>query len=221
MGGCRSPTPSRTCAPRFRRRASAGGGRGRRLAGRGAHGRRLQRDGDRPRGGDGVLQVALVDLEAPPRSLDAAVAMLSLHHVVPLGHSLRRLTEVRRHGARPLVDEFDVARFDRRASAVGGANSALQRAGGCRRGYPPRCVGRGPLRPSGSVTGFSPRAAGARRTQAVGCCARVGRRTKAGTNRIIVSSRRIWATATSATLMPFRLTAAPRTALMPPGVVIR
>ena len=46
-----------------------------------------------PKGGDGILQVALADLDAPPRSFDAAVAMLSLHHVVPLGQSLRRLSE--------------------------------------------------------------------------------------------------------------------------------
>jgi len=58
-----------------------------------------------------------VDLDGPPRSFDAAVAMLSLHHVVPLGPSLRRLSEVLRHGARLVVDEFDVARFDERASA--------------------------------------------------------------------------------------------------------
>jgi SAM-dependent methyltransferase len=70
-----------------------------------------------PKGGDGVLQVALADLDAAPRSFDAAVAMLSLHHVVPLGQSLRRLSEVLRHGARLVVDEFDVDRFDERASA--------------------------------------------------------------------------------------------------------
>jgi SAM-dependent methyltransferase len=70
-----------------------------------------------PKGGERVLQVALVDLDGPPRSFDAAVAMLSLHHVVPLGPSLRRLSEVLRHGARLVVDEFDVARFDERASA--------------------------------------------------------------------------------------------------------
>jgi 2-polyprenyl-3-methyl-5-hydroxy-6-metoxy-1,4-benzoquinol methylase len=40
-----------------------------------------------PRGGEGVVQIALADLEAPPRSFDAAVAMVSLHHVVPLGRS--------------------------------------------------------------------------------------------------------------------------------------
>ncbi len=70
-----------------------------------------------PKGGEGVEQVALVDLDAPPRSFDAAVAMVSLHHVVPLGHSLRRLSEVLRHGARLVVDEFDVDLLDERASA--------------------------------------------------------------------------------------------------------
>ena len=70
-----------------------------------------------PKGGDGVEQVALLDLDASPRTFDAAVAMVSLHHVVPLGHSLRRLSEVMRHGARLVVDEFDVDLLDERASA--------------------------------------------------------------------------------------------------------
>jgi SAM-dependent methyltransferase len=70
-----------------------------------------------PKGGNGVEQVALAALDAPPRSFDAAVAMVSLHHVVPLGHSLRRLSEVLRHGARLVVDEFDVEALDERASA--------------------------------------------------------------------------------------------------------
>jgi SAM-dependent methyltransferase len=70
-----------------------------------------------PKGADGVLPVALLDIDAPPRSFDAAVAMVSLHHVVPLGKSLRRLSEVMRHGARLVIDEFDVARLDERASA--------------------------------------------------------------------------------------------------------
>ena len=70
-----------------------------------------------PKGADGVLPVALLDLDAPPRTFDAAVAMVSLHHVVPLGHSLRRLSEVMRHGARLVVDEFDVDLLDERASA--------------------------------------------------------------------------------------------------------
>ena len=70
-----------------------------------------------PRGGNGVLQVALEDFDAPPRSFDAAVAMVSLHHVVPLGKSLRRLSEVLRHGARLVVDEIAIERFDERAAA--------------------------------------------------------------------------------------------------------
>jgi SAM-dependent methyltransferase len=70
-----------------------------------------------PKGGDGVEQVALLDLDTPPRTYDAAVAMVSLHHVVPLGQSLRRLSEVMRHGARLVVDEFDVDLLDERASA--------------------------------------------------------------------------------------------------------
>jgi SAM-dependent methyltransferase len=70
-----------------------------------------------PKGGDAVQQVALVDLDAPPRAFDAAVAMLSLHHVSPLGRSLRRLSEIMRHGARLVVDEFDVDRYDERAAA--------------------------------------------------------------------------------------------------------
>ena len=41
--------------------------------------------------------------------------MVSLHHVVPLGQSLRRLSEVLRHGARLVVDEFDVDLLDERA----------------------------------------------------------------------------------------------------------
>jgi SAM-dependent methyltransferase len=70
-----------------------------------------------PKGGDGVLQVPLEALDAKPRTFDAAVAMLSLHHVVPLGRSLRRLSEIMRHGAHLIVDEFDVQRYDERAAA--------------------------------------------------------------------------------------------------------
>jgi SAM-dependent methyltransferase len=70
-----------------------------------------------PAGEAPVLPVALADLDAPPRAFDAAVAMLSLHHVMPLGASLRRLSEVLRHGARLVVDEIDFERFDERAAA--------------------------------------------------------------------------------------------------------
>jgi SAM-dependent methyltransferase len=69
-----------------------------------------------PKGGDGVVQIPLAELDAPPRSFDAAVAMLSLHHVDPLPESLARLAAVLRPSAALVVDEFDVSTFDRRAA---------------------------------------------------------------------------------------------------------
>src|SRR3954449_7428580 len=68
-----------------------------------------------PAGEGPVLAVPLLELDAPPRHFDAAVAVVSLHHVVPLGESLRRLSEVMRHGARLVVDEMDLAAYDARA----------------------------------------------------------------------------------------------------------
>jgi SAM-dependent methyltransferase len=69
-----------------------------------------------PHGGEHVVPVALADLDAPPASFDAAVAVTSLHHVEPLEASVARLAEVARPGATLLVDEFDVASFDLRAA---------------------------------------------------------------------------------------------------------
>jgi SAM-dependent methyltransferase len=69
-----------------------------------------------PAGTDPVLPVALADYEAAPRSFDAAVAIVSLHHVVPLGHSLRHLAGLVRRGARLVVDEFDGWAYDERAA---------------------------------------------------------------------------------------------------------
>jgi SAM-dependent methyltransferase len=60
-----------------------------------------------PAGESPVLPVALEDYEAPPRSFDAAVAVVSLHHVSPLGKSLRHLAGLLRRGAVLVVDEFD------------------------------------------------------------------------------------------------------------------
>jgi SAM-dependent methyltransferase len=65
-----------------------------------------------PTGKPPVLPVPLVEYEAPPRSFDAAVAVVSLHHIVPLGASLRHLAGLLRHGAVLVVDELDVDRFD-------------------------------------------------------------------------------------------------------------
>jgi SAM-dependent methyltransferase len=63
-----------------------------------------------------VRAVALGDLEEPPASFDAAVAVVSLHHVEPLGASCRRLARLVRAGGALVVDEFDVERFDERAA---------------------------------------------------------------------------------------------------------
>ena len=64
-----------------------------------------------------VRPFALLDLEAPPASFDAAVAVVSLHHVEPLEPSCAHLGTLVRPGGRLVVDEFDVAGFDARAAA--------------------------------------------------------------------------------------------------------
>jgi SAM-dependent methyltransferase len=68
--------------------------------------------GQRP----GVIDVHLHLVDEPADSFDAAVAVLSLHHVEPLTGSCRRLGELVRDGGRLVVDEFDVERFDERAA---------------------------------------------------------------------------------------------------------
>jgi SAM-dependent methyltransferase len=70
-----------------------------------------------PAGGDGVLAVPLHELDAPAASFDAAVAIVSLHHVQPLARSCRRLAEVLAPGAPLVVDEMDADRLDERAAA--------------------------------------------------------------------------------------------------------
>jgi SAM-dependent methyltransferase len=67
-------------------------------------------------GAEGVEPVALSDVRAEEAAYDAAVAVLSLHHVEPLGPSCERLGAVVRRGGSLVVDEFDVARFDERAA---------------------------------------------------------------------------------------------------------
>lgn len=64
-----------------------------------------------------VQPVALHELSAEPGSFDAAVAVLSLHHVEPLQASCRRLAEVVRTGGVLVLDEIDFDRFDERAAA--------------------------------------------------------------------------------------------------------
>lgn len=68
-------------------------------------------------GGDNVDRVALADVAEPPGSFDAAVAVLSLHHVDPLARSCARLAELVRPRGTLVVDEFDVAEFDERAAS--------------------------------------------------------------------------------------------------------
>ena len=65
-----------------------------------------------PAGEGEVAPVALLDLDEPDASFDAALAVVSLHHVEPFAPSCRRLAEVVRPGGTLVVDEFDVGRFD-------------------------------------------------------------------------------------------------------------
>jgi SAM-dependent methyltransferase len=64
-----------------------------------------------------VLPVALADLPDPPRPFDAAVAVVSLHHVDPLEPSMQRLADVTAPSAPLLIDEFDVSALDERTAA--------------------------------------------------------------------------------------------------------
>ena len=63
-----------------------------------------------------VQPVRLHELEESPRSFDAAVAVVSLHHVEPLAESCRRLAALVRPGGALVMDEIDVERFDERAA---------------------------------------------------------------------------------------------------------
>ena len=63
-----------------------------------------------------VRRVPLLDLDEPDASFDAAVAVVSLHHVEPLEPSCQRLAALLRPGGLLVVDEFDVERFDERAA---------------------------------------------------------------------------------------------------------
>ena len=63
-----------------------------------------------------VRAVSLHEVDEPTASFDAAVAVVSLHHVEPLEQSCRRLGELVRAGGVLVVDEFDVERFDERAA---------------------------------------------------------------------------------------------------------
>jgi SAM-dependent methyltransferase len=61
---------------------------------------------------DSVRPIPLHELGEPPASFDAAVAVVSMHHVEPLRRSCRVLAEVVRPGGALVLDEIDVGRFD-------------------------------------------------------------------------------------------------------------
>src|SRR4051794_28039374 len=95
-----------------------------------------------PAGSPPVLPVVLQDYDAPPRSFDAAVAIVSLHHVTPLGRSLRHLAGLLRRGARLVVDEVDGWGHDEAAaqwglSHTGGGKTPGGKIARPRRGLPP------------------------------------------------------------------------------------
>jgi len=66
--------------------------------------------------GDTVRPIPLHELPGPLESFDAAVAVVSLHHIEPLRESCRRLAEVVRPGGTLVLDEIDAAVFDERAA---------------------------------------------------------------------------------------------------------
>jgi SAM-dependent methyltransferase len=66
--------------------------------------------------GPNVRRVALLELDEPAGSFEAALAVTSLHHVEPLEASLEHLAKLLKPGAVLVVDEFDVAAFDERAA---------------------------------------------------------------------------------------------------------
>jgi SAM-dependent methyltransferase len=66
--------------------------------------------------GEPVVALSLADVPEPDGSFDAAVAVLSLHHVEPLRASLRRLAALVRPGGGLVVDELDVERLDTAAA---------------------------------------------------------------------------------------------------------
>ena len=91
-------------------------------AGGGELAEELQRSGyevvpiDPEPGSPAVRAVALHEIDERAGSFDAAVAVVSLHHVEPLDASCRRLAEVLKPGGALVVDEFDVDAFDVRAA---------------------------------------------------------------------------------------------------------
>ncbi|HEV2786338.1 MAG TPA: class I SAM-dependent methyltransferase [Solirubrobacteraceae bacterium] len=63
--------------------------------------------------GSGVERATLLEARG---AFDAAVAVVSLHHVEPLGESCAHLATLVRPGGLLVIDEFDVTRLDERAA---------------------------------------------------------------------------------------------------------
>lgn len=63
--------------------------------------------------GGPVEPIPLIEVEG---SFDAAVAVVSLHHVEPLGESVAHLAEMLPAGAPLVIDELNCDRFDERAA---------------------------------------------------------------------------------------------------------
>ena len=63
--------------------------------------------------GSGVDRTALIDVSG---TYDAAIAVVSLHHVEPLAESCARLAELIVPGGVLAIDELDVARYDERVT---------------------------------------------------------------------------------------------------------
>jgi len=92
----------------------------------------------------GVEPLALIDVRG---SFEAAVAVVSLHHVDPLEESCAHLATLLPAGAKLVIDELDVDRYDERAAdwwlaqrrALGSSEEHHEAAGmvrGLRRGVP-------------------------------------------------------------------------------------
>jgi SAM-dependent methyltransferase len=64
--------------------------------------------------GTGVEPVPLLEASG---AFDAAIAVVSLHHVEPLAESCEHLASLVRPGGRLLIDEIDLERLDERATA--------------------------------------------------------------------------------------------------------
>jgi SAM-dependent methyltransferase len=64
--------------------------------------------------GTGVEATSLIDATG---TYDAAIAVVSLHHVEPLEESCARLAELIEPGGALAIDELDVARYDERVTA--------------------------------------------------------------------------------------------------------